>query len=88
MQRATDLFVQRFARPEDYIDVSRVSGWLPRVGGRYGPDVECFATFCRAEGDSDIGAVELDPSGWADNIGNVRELTVVLTRKVIESEHK
>ncbi|KAJ7237534.1 hypothetical protein B0H12DRAFT_1138640 [Mycena haematopus] len=85
-RRAADLFVQRFARPEDYIDVPRGSGWFS-TGGRSGPQVDCMATFCRAEEASESGPVELDPSGWADNIGNVRELTVILTRKVVESGH-
>ncbi|KAF8142707.1 hypothetical protein K438DRAFT_1635005 [Mycena galopus ATCC 62051] len=84
--RATDLFVRRFARPEDYVDGPRGNGWLPK--GRSGPDVDCFATFCRTEANSESGPVELDPSGWADNIGNVRELMVVLTRKVAERESK
>ncbi|KAJ6493172.1 hypothetical protein C8R45DRAFT_989064 [Mycena sanguinolenta] len=82
-RRATDLFVQRFARAEDYLDVPRDTGWLPK-GGKYPPEVDCMATFCRADDES--GPVELDPSGWADNIGNVRELTVILTRKVVESD--
>ncbi|KAF7350716.1 hypothetical protein MSAN_01632600 [Mycena sanguinolenta] len=78
-KRATDLFIQRFARSEDWLDVPRSSSWFPQ-GGRCPPEVECLATFCRAEEES--GLVELDPSGWSDNIKNVRELTVILTRKV------
>jgi hypothetical protein len=83
-QRAADLFVERFALPEDYVKTQAKSGWMPTSAGNYAPDVSCFATFCRVE--EDYGSVELDPSGWADNILNVRELRVVLTRKVVESE--
>ncbi|KAJ7189147.1 hypothetical protein C8R46DRAFT_35339 [Mycena filopes] len=78
-RRAKDLFVERFARPEDYVDVPPSGGWLHSGGGRHAPDVDCFATFCLPETDS--GAMVLDPSGWAENIGNVRELEVVLRPK-------
>ncbi|KAJ7611971.1 hypothetical protein DFH06DRAFT_1015457 [Mycena polygramma] len=83
-KRASDLFVKRFARPGDYVDVPPKSGgWLPSSAARYSPEVNCFVTFCRTD-DVDLrGAIELDASGWADNIGNVRELEVVLTRKSV-----
>ncbi|KAJ6592859.1 hypothetical protein B0H19DRAFT_919395 [Mycena capillaripes] len=84
-KRAADLFVKRFAREDDYAYTPPKSGgWLPTSGGRYAPEVNCFATFCRAEEGFDAGPIELDASGWADNIGNVRELEVVLTRKAVE----
>ncbi|KAJ6556605.1 hypothetical protein DFH09DRAFT_1164825 [Mycena vulgaris] len=75
LKRAADLFVERFARAEDYVDAPPGTGWLAARATRHPPEVDCVATFCRAE------------DGGQDNIGNVRELEVVLTRKsgVLES---
>ncbi|KAJ6556587.1 hypothetical protein DFH09DRAFT_987284 [Mycena vulgaris] len=86
LKRAADLFVERFARAEDYVDATPGTGWLAARAKRHPPEVDCVATFCRAE-DGGQGPVALDASGWSDNIGNVRELEVVLTRKsgVLES---
>ncbi|KAJ7719999.1 hypothetical protein DFH07DRAFT_309672 [Mycena maculata] len=86
---AAGLFISRFARAEDFIEVPRGSGWLATTS-RYPPDVQCLAKFCRAEGgeagleQADVGLL-LDPSGWADNIPNVRELEIVFARQELPS---
>ncbi|KAJ7758674.1 hypothetical protein B0H16DRAFT_1535267 [Mycena metata] len=86
-RRAKALFVERFARPEDFLDIPPSGGWLSHGGGRDPPDVECLATFCRPEEESGV-AMALDSSGWQDNIGNVRELEVVLRPKTASEEAK
>ncbi|KAK7057897.1 hypothetical protein R3P38DRAFT_3385109 [Favolaschia claudopus] len=73
-KRAADLFVQRFAEEKDFVDVPGGGSWLTSGGRRHAPAVDSSA-------DATLPAVQLDPSGWTDNIRNVRELTVVLTRK-------
>ncbi|KAJ7457006.1 hypothetical protein FB451DRAFT_1275592 [Mycena latifolia] len=83
-KRAVDLFVVRFARVEDYVETPPGTGWIPTPARRIPPDMECLATFCRAEDGGFAPAQErllLDPSGWEDTIGNVHELEVVLTRR-------
>ncbi|KAJ7026856.1 hypothetical protein C8F04DRAFT_101630 [Mycena alexandri] len=86
-RRAKDLFIERFARPEDYLEVPPSGGWLYGGGRRDPPDVECFATFCRPEEDLGV-AMALHSSGWGDNIGNVRELEVVMRPKVASDKIK
>jgi hypothetical protein len=82
LQRAADLFVARFAQPEDYFVTPPGTGWIPVAAAKHPPEIEYFATFCRGEDGAEAELVALDPTGWTNNIGNVRELALVLTRKV------
>ncbi|KAJ7146851.1 hypothetical protein C8R44DRAFT_864569 [Mycena epipterygia] len=79
-KRAAKLFVERFAEPEDYVETPPGTGWIPYRAGKLPPEVHYFATFCRTDEAEQTPRV-LDVNGWVDNIGNVREMEVVLTRK-------
>ncbi|KAJ7686818.1 hypothetical protein B0H17DRAFT_704496 [Mycena rosella] len=84
-KRAAELFIARFARAEDYVETAPGTGWIPMPGSRYPPDVDLLATFYHADPTAQ-GPIALEPSGWEDMIGNVRELEVVLTRKMLRNE--
>ncbi|KAJ7288864.1 hypothetical protein C8J57DRAFT_1047033 [Mycena rebaudengoi] len=86
-KQVAELFVSRFAQPEDWLEVDTPanSGWMsmPYKSRRHPPEVDFIATFCREsveDGGPRAGPVALDTSGWADNINNVRELEVVFTK--------
>ncbi|KAJ7435282.1 hypothetical protein FB451DRAFT_1418301 [Mycena latifolia] len=83
--RAAELFVTRFARADDFVETPPGTGWLTAGAKRRAPAVEYLATFCRPEpGDGvDTAPIPLDASGWAESIGNLRMLEVVLTRRGI-----
>ncbi|KAJ7215057.1 hypothetical protein GGX14DRAFT_563083 [Mycena pura] len=87
--RATELFVERFARPEDYVEVppeARRSGWFSSGVRQHAPAVAYLATFCRVEeGAGSEAPITLDSSGWEDNIGNtMSSITTCPTEILVE----